>query len=85
MAPATPSAQVCDASRPTERAGAVDASMALVVFCNEDRPIIAAGAWGPPIATAQAPEFQELVRQAMQHLFVPEFSGGDVNLPDYPD
>jgi hypothetical protein len=69
IAPSTAAAAVCDASRPTPRGNAGEGLSALVVFCNDTKPIMSAGAWSPPIAGVATPEFRSFAYHSMQGLF----------------
>jgi hypothetical protein len=85
VAAASSSASICEHRQPVPSVVAKDTLTALVVFCNEAKPIISAGVWSPPVKGPGTPEFQSLARYAIVDLFPPEFSGADRDPVDYPE
>ncbi|MBI1776169.1 MAG: hypothetical protein HYR63_12555 [Proteobacteria bacterium] len=84
VAPSTSSAQICDPNVPARRVATTDQLTALVVFCNETRPIIAAGAWSAPIPGSESPLFRQFARHSMATLFEPQFNGNGHDIPEFP-
>jgi hypothetical protein len=82
--PSKASATVCAEAGPTRPARNGGQVTALLVFCNEAKPIIAAALWAKPVAGPGAEGFRELAQHGMRDLFVPESMGADPAV-DYPD
>ncbi len=51
---------------------------ALIVFCNDWRPITAAGAWSVPLVGPNSSDFRDFVAQSMLALLPNESNGADV-------
>jgi hypothetical protein len=81
---ATAYSAVCGAKGAAEPTQSGKEMTALLVFCNEAKPIIAASVWAKPVAGPGAEGFRALAQHSMRDLFPPESMPGDSTV-DYPD